>query len=103
MISIEKLSKLPRKTRLRKIVLLLQAEERELQGGGEPHRNYLGFICGMLALDGKCGPGLTATAEACRRLCEEGAPDPVRLRRRVNRLRHALLRCLGAEPAEWDL
>ena len=41
MISIKKLRSLPRKTRLRKIVLLLQAEERDLELGREPHRDYL--------------------------------------------------------------
>jgi TrmH family RNA methyltransferase len=102
-ISIRKLRSLPRKTRLRKIVLLLQAEERDLEQGRKPHLDYLDSLCTVLSLDAGCGREVQEAAGKCRRLC--GFPDsqgPV-IRRQINRVRHALLRYLGAEPAEWDL
>jgi len=102
-ISIEKLYTLPRKTRLRKIVLLLQAEELELDAGREPHGEYLLSLCKMLVQDQKCGPALCSAAEACEHLFAQNETEVATLRRKINRLRHALLRYLGAEPAEWDL
>ena len=103
MISIKKLKSLPRKTRLRKVVLLLQAEERELESGREPHREYIGSLCTVIARDGDCGREIHESAAACGKLCTSAAPELSAIRRQVNRVRHALLRYLGAEPAEWDL
>ncbi len=103
MISIKKLHALPRKTRLRKIVLLLQAEELELEPGREPHREYLCSLSRMLVQDEKCGREVCSAAEACENHLTENETEVTNLRREVNRLRHALLRYLGAEPAEWDL
>ena len=103
MISIKKLRSLPRKTRLRKIVLLLQAEERELETGREPHRDYLGSICAVLIHDEGCGREIQKAADDCQMLCTAAASQNEAIRRQVNRVRHALLRYLGAEPAEWDL
>jgi TrmH family RNA methyltransferase len=102
-ISIKKLRSLPRKTRLRKIVLLLQAEERDLELGREAHRDYLGSLCMVLSQDGACGREIRKAAEACRKLCASAASQSSAILRQVNRIRHALLRYLGAEPAEWDL
>ncbi len=103
MISIKKLRTLPRKTRLRKIVLLLQAEERDLELGREPHGDYLDSLCMVLSQDAGCGREIHEAAEACRKLCTSAASQSSAIRRQVNRIRHALLRYLGAEPAEWDL
>lgn len=103
MISIEKLYTLPRKTRLRKIVLLLQAEELELRAGREPHREYLLSLSRMLVQDEKCGREVCSAAETCENHLVENKTEVTTLRREINRLRHALLRYLGAEPAEWDL
>jgi TrmH family RNA methyltransferase len=102
-ISIKKLESLPRKTRLRKLILLLQAEERELRAGRSAHREYLASLCTVLSLDAGCGREIREAAEECRRLC--GLPDSQNpaIRRQTNQVRHALLRYLGAEPAEWDL
>jgi TrmH family RNA methyltransferase len=102
-ISIKKLRSLPRKTRLRKIVLLLQAEERDLELGREPHRDYLGSLCGVLIHDEGCGRDIHEAAEACRMLCASAGSEISVIRRQVNMIRHTLLRLLGAEPAEWDL
>jgi len=102
-ISIKKLRSLPRKTRLRKIVLLLQAEERELELGREPHRDYVGSLCMVLTHDEGCGREIHEAAEACQTLCASAASQSYAIRRQVNLVRHALLRFLGAEPAEWDL
>ncbi len=103
MISIRKLRQLPRKTRLRKLGLLLQAEELELERGRDPHREYLSELAGMLAGDRRNEPELRNAAEDCCRLFLDPEAGVRQLRREVNRLRHVLLRCLGAEPAEWDL
>jgi TrmH family RNA methyltransferase len=102
-ISIKKLESLPRKTRLRKLILLLQAEEREIRAGRSAHREYLASLCTVLSLDAGCGREIREAAEECRRLC--GLPDSQNpaIRRQTNQVRHALLRYLGAEPAEWDL
>jgi len=102
-ISIKKLRSLPRKTRLRKIVLLLQAEERHLESGRKPHREYLGSLCMMLDQDEGCGREVQEAAEDCQKLCVCASSGAAAIRRQVNRVRHALLRYLGAEPAEWDL
>jgi TrmH family RNA methyltransferase len=102
-ISIKKLNSLPRKTRLRKIVLLLQAEERELDMGREPHREYVGALCNVLVRDERCGPNLDEAAKACENLCIQPTVDATAIQRQINRVRHTLLRYLGAEPAEWDL
>lgn len=103
MISIRKLNTLPRKTRLRKIVVLLQAEEIELEKGRQPHLEYLGSLCRMLANEKSCPPDLVRAAAACVDACAVQAAAPAGFRRQVNGVRHALLRHLGAEPAEWDL
>lgn len=103
MISIKKLRSLPRKTRLRKIVLLLQGEERELEQGREPHRDYLDSLCSMLVHDEGCGRAVREAAEACQLLCASAVSEGSAIRRQVNRTRHSLLHLLGAEPAEWDL
>jgi TrmH family RNA methyltransferase len=102
-ISVKKLSTLPRKTRLRKMALLFQTAERALQAGREPDREYLLALCRLLSQDGSCAAEIIAAAEACEPLCAQQGPDPVLLHRSVNALRHALLCDLGAEPAEWDL
>jgi TrmH family RNA methyltransferase len=103
LISINKLARLPRKTRLRKTVLLLQAEERELAAGREPREEYLRGLCGLIVRHEAGDAELAAAAEACNSACTAGGSQPSLCRRRVNSLRHALLRHLGAEPAEWDL
>jgi TrmH family RNA methyltransferase len=103
LIPIDKLAELPRKTRLRKTVLLLQAEERELEAGKEPHREYLHALCGLIIHHETGAEELASAAEACDSACAPGSSQHSLCRRRINSLRHALLRHLGAEPAEWDL
>ena len=103
MISIKKLNSLPRKTRLRKIAVLLQAEERELEIGREPHREYIDSLCMVLVQDAGCSREIHEAAEACGKLCTAAASQSPVIRRQISRVRHALLRYLGAEPAEWDL
>ena len=103
MISIKKLRSLPRTTRLRKIILLLQREESDLDLGREPHRDYLGALCALLTHDEGCSGEIQEAAESCGKLCASAASKGDEIRRQINMLRHALLRLLGAEPAEWDL
>jgi TrmH family RNA methyltransferase len=84
-------------------VLLLQLEELELEAGREPHREYLRSLSRMLVQDEKCGREMCSAAKACENHLAKNETETATLRREINRLRHALLRYLGAEPAEWDL
>ena len=100
MIPIPKLASLPPKTRLRKILRILQAAELELQGGGPVHSEYLGAVAGLLAGDPRADG---ATRQAAAALQAELPGSGPQARRALNRTRHALLVALAAEPAEWDL
>jgi len=74
-----------------------------METGRKPHRDYLGSICAVLIHDEGCSREIHETAEECRVLCSATASQNEAILRQVNRVRHALLRYLGAEPAEWDL
>ncbi|UCG00264.1 MAG: TrmH family RNA methyltransferase [Spirochaetaceae bacterium] len=76
--------------------------------GREAHREYLQALCSLILREEIGAPALVAAAENCRALCDQPGVDPSgvdtsKLHRQLNRVRHALLRHLGAEPAEWDL
>lgn len=102
MISATKLANLPPATRRRKLVLLLQQAELELEHGGPGRPEYWLRLAGLLAADAGAGEAVCREAEALAALLG-GGPPPQALRRALNRTRHALLARLGAEPAEWDL
>jgi TrmH family RNA methyltransferase len=122
-IGLRKLAALPAATRRRKTVLLLQAAELELEAGRTPEAGYLRGLAELLleeesAKRAEAPQGALAAkraeqgavGQAARRLLEAlpvACPGPRQaspgdLRRVINSLRHALLACLGAEPAEWD-
>ena len=101
MISLPKLASLPPRTRRRKLALLLQQAELSLERGEPPAPEYWRGLALLLAEDAKAGPELRAQALALEAATGSGSlPE---LRRALNRVRHALLAFLGAEPAEWDL
>jgi TrmH family RNA methyltransferase len=101
-ISVSKLASLPPSTRRRKIVLLLQQAELELERGGPGRPEYWRGLAGLLAAD--AGAGETVRREAETLAAALGADSsPQAQRRALNRTRHTLLVRLGAEPAEWDL
>jgi len=100
MFPIAKLASLPAKTRLRKILRILQAAERQLAGGGAVQADYLSEVAGLLAAEPKANGATRQAAAALEAELASGAPGT---HRALNRARHALLAALGAEPAEWDL
>lgn len=118
MIGLGKLASLPPKTRLRKIILLLQAAEMDLEAGRLPQAGHLRGLAELLQAEAPTGSPTGSPAgspagfvlRAARGLAASLPAEPAaaseesrgRLRRALNGLRHALLAFLGAEPAEWD-
>ena len=98
MFSLSKLRELSPRTRLRKILRILQAIEADRQG--IPDAAYRDGILALLSADAPAE--VSALAQSVRAEAAGGA-DPRALLRGLNAIRHALLRALDAEPAEWDL
>lgn len=117
MLSIYKLAKLPGKTRLRKISLLIQGMERDIGLRVNPDIRYLREVCSAALQQGWLPENLRSVFEDVAAACHDsgslysgsadavsshGLLDPDRLLRLLNRARHGLLSHLGTEPAEWD-
>lgn len=103
MITLKKLETLPRKTRLRKIVTLLQEQEFITHSGKRPDTRYTAGLV-RLILTEKRLPGWYA--EYCTRaleLVENPGQTSAELARSLSGLKHGLMRHLGVEPADWDL
>jgi TrmH family RNA methyltransferase len=99
MFPLSKLRELAPRTRLRKILRILQAIEVD-RGGAAADAAY---IDGLLALLCAQAPAdVSGLAHALRADAARGAA-PDALLRGFNAIRHSLLRSLNAEPAEWDL
>jgi len=98
MFSLSKLRELSPRTRLRKIVRILQAIEVDYAAAA-PDTEYIDGLLSLLCAHPDDVGGL---ARALRTDVAH-ASDPAALLRGLNALRHALLRALNAEPAEWDL
>ncbi|MBT3273593.1 MAG: TrmH family RNA methyltransferase [Spirochaetales bacterium] len=102
MISIRKLTSLPRGTALRKISVLLQGFEVELKAGAQVDTSYIRNLFLLLL----SGDDLKPTP---RRLVSDYLDEfdttieNQRLLRICNGVRHQLLKTLGGEPADWDL
>jgi len=103
MISIRKLSSLPFKTRLRKVVLLLQEQELALLRQQPADPAYADALLALLGREERLPAGLRARLPEPAAPAGGGGPDDQALLRRLNRARHLLLKYLQAEPAEWDL
>jgi len=93
MFTAKKLLELPYKTRLRKLVLILQKAEQELAAGAPVDTaNLISLL-----------ETIKQQASAAFMLPIAGMnPAPTSALRWINATRHALLQELGAEPAEWD-
>ncbi len=99
MFSLSKLRELSPRTRLRKILRIVQAIEID-RTGAVPDAAY---IDGLLAILCAQAPAdVSGLACALRAQLSRGM-DPEAALRGFNAIRHALLRTLNAEPAEWDL
>ena len=105
MITLRKLSGLKPGTRHRKLASLLLRFETEIGAGRSVDSTYIRDLFDLACSDSGLPSGTRDTFLSCRRtLAWEPAGIGVdTLRRACNRARHALLRHLGAEPAEWDL
>ncbi|MDR1108078.1 MAG: TrmH family RNA methyltransferase, partial [Spirochaetaceae bacterium] len=114
MISPDKLKKLPRSLRFRKIAKLL--EEVECRSGGgigfsASEKAHWGEILGMLREDPRFSPAKAAAlVEAEARLRDlppdrprPGTPGQDPFRRSLNAVRYILLAETGRFPADWDL
>ena len=99
MFPLSKLGELSPRTRLRKILRILQAIEVDPRGAA-PDAAYVDGLLSFLCTQAPAQVGTLAhalRAEVAR------AADLETLSRGFNAIRHALLRALSAEPAEWDL
>jgi TrmH family RNA methyltransferase len=131
MITLRKLRSLPRKTRLRKILTLLEEWGRDPRGGTLPEAAYLRAVMDSLSEDERLPQLLRETAARLREAAaaglppgggettgrKEGArgageagraggegeerPAPDRMRE-LEHLRFGLMEYLGATPADWD-
>jgi TrmH family RNA methyltransferase len=118
MITIRKLQSLPRKTRLRKTVHLLEMLQRDCLAGRPVDVRYLREMAALVRDDERLGERLREAARVASEVRgpsasapppATGAPEPPEPRaardecRAIDALRNALLAELGREPAEWDL
>jgi TrmH family RNA methyltransferase len=95
MFPLSRLGELAPKTRLRKVARILQGLEVEASAGRTLDTAYLGRLLELF--DQR---GLEAELASMRGAMRDPPGD---LARRVNALRHAILRVLHAEPSEWDM
>ncbi|NBF38977.1 MAG: TrmH family RNA methyltransferase [Spirochaetes bacterium] len=118
MITIRKLQSLPRKTRLRKTVHLLEMLQRDCVAGRPLDVRYLREMAELVRDDERLGERLREAARVASEVRAPsvsasppttGTPEPPEPRvaretcRAIDALRNALLAELGREPAEWDL
>ncbi|MDR2109981.1 MAG: TrmH family RNA methyltransferase [Spirochaetaceae bacterium] len=104
MLPLEKLEKLSRSQRLRKIAKLLGEAEYRLSRGGAlsgPERDYFGMLLEQLARDdrfqGAAAEGILGAIPGAA-----GREDPHRTLRSLNAVRHILLTETGRFTADWD-
>ncbi len=97
MITITKLEKIPRKTRLRKIVQLLKRAETEILGGRDIDREYYRKILELAEKDLGMDRGMK---EDDSRLLSIADRDF--MLRRFNGMRYRIQAELGISVAEWD-
>ena len=101
--TVAKLRKLPPRTRLRKLSLIIQASELNLRAGRDPDLVYLTDLCAAAAGESWLPPGMEILfADLGGKLGAAHSLPAGDLLRALNGCRHALLSHLGAEPAEWD-
>lgn len=100
MLSLNKLSSLPKHTRTRKVALLLQGIESDLIAGNGADTEYIAGLFSLLrAAAFPDGTG----EEALAALSRIGKDDAVELARLCNRVRHGILSFYDIPQADWDL
>jgi len=109
MITIRKLQSLPRKTRLRKTVHLLEMLQRDCVADRPVDVRYLREMAELVRDDERLGERLREAARVASGVRAQSASAPPAVTggpapcRAIDALRNALLAELGREPAEWDL
>jgi RNA methyltransferase, TrmH family len=102
MFSLRKLQRLPPRTRLRKLLVMIRDEEQGLQAGrGRPDAELASLLGSRAFLDA-LRPTARTDAEACLATLasrDAAVDDAVRV---LNSLRHLILTELGVPWAEWD-
>ena len=101
MFTLSKFESLPKKTRVRKLLLLLRSEEERLLRGEHADLESLLVLLRSPVFLGQLLPPLREKVNLW--LAELVQKDPSRVRRGLNGLRHSLAASLGLTPAEWDL
>ncbi|HUV07057.1 MAG TPA: TrmH family RNA methyltransferase [Spirochaetia bacterium] len=102
MITLRKWEELPRKTRIRKLALLLQEAEEQLARDQKPEIPFYRSLIASEVLAADLYTELGLWIDRLKK-CLEGDHRSPQLERCFNDLRHGILRFLKAEPAEWDL
>lgn len=97
MFTLRKLLRLPYKTRLRKLVLLIQKQEQE-QASLSRLKDTASL---MESIEAESEGSLKESLLSVREIRKVN--DPESLLRVLNTIRHQILRILEAEPSEWDL
>jgi TrmH family RNA methyltransferase len=100
--TVRKWESLPPKTRLRKLVVLLQKAETDLIHGVKPDLPFFVSLLDSQMFKRGLSEELGERVEDLTALLKSKS-DTASLRRGFNRLRHCLLKALDIEPAEWDL
>ncbi len=103
MFTVKKLESLAPKTRLRKIVILLQKAEEELNRGFELDLSLFSAIADSQKIQTDLSSPLQKKLSLVNLSLPSVHTDRQYIHRALNNLRHAILATLGAEPAEWDL
>ena len=103
MITLRKLETLPRKTRLRKIVTLLQEQEFTAHAGNRPDTRYAAGLVRLVLKEKNLSEEYKGVCENALALLETPVRPPEEILRSLSGVRHGLMNHLGAEPADWDL
>ena len=103
MITLEKLKTLPRKTRLRKIITLIQEQEFTTYAGNRPDTRYTAGLVRLILKEKNLSGEYIKSCGNTLDLLEGPHRSPEEILRSLSGLRHGLMRHLGAEPADWDL
>jgi RNA methyltransferase, TrmH family len=106
MISIQKLSTLPKKTRLRKIITIIQDYEIQIAAEAVPKegdREYLAAIFTLLADEPKLPGWMHEKLKNYINLTRQSSiRDRDGIRRMCNDIRYGLQQFFQIEPADWD-
>jgi TrmH family RNA methyltransferase len=101
MFTIQKLNSLPSKTRLRKIIQILQKMEIDISLNSIPEFSYLKAILHTLIIDKKINKQTIDILKKAK--IDEYFSQPSQLLRQINHIRHVLLNHLQIPAVEWDM